>query len=126
MLGSNDIGRVDQVIAKAIKSRVLLYAASPLFNGNSNFYSGFVNEQGEHFFNQTEDNLKWQLAANAADDAIQAAIGQGVSMYYYSGDVPLYDEQNWQYEFIRDQYDNRFVITDPWNSELIWGSIRKH
>jgi hypothetical protein len=122
VLGSNDIGRVDQVIAKAIKSRVLLYAASPLFNGNSSFYSGFVNEEGVPFFNQNEDIAKWQLAADAADEAIQAAIGQGVSMYYYNGDVPLYDDQNWQYEFIRDQYDNRFAITDPWNSELIWGS----
>ncbi len=49
VLNNNDLGRVDQVIAKSLKSRVLLYAASPLFNGNSEFYSGFVNEEGEHF-----------------------------------------------------------------------------
>ena len=39
VLNSNDLGRIDQVIAKSIKSRVLLYAASPLFNGNFEMYS---------------------------------------------------------------------------------------
>ena len=34
---SNDLGRIDKVIAASIKSRVLLYAASPLFNGNSEY-----------------------------------------------------------------------------------------
>lgn len=121
-LGSNDVGRVDQVIAKALKSRVLLYSASPLFNGNSSFYSNFLNVNGEHFFNQSEQIEKWQLAAIAAEEAIDAAIAQGVSMYHFSGDIPLYDVSNFQYEFIRDQYDNRYVVTDPWNSELIWGN----
>ena len=62
MLSSNDLGRIDQVIAKAIKSRILVYAASPLFNGNSEMYSGFVNEDGEHFFNQSYDQTKWDRA----------------------------------------------------------------
>ena len=42
VLSSNDLGRIDQVIAKSIKSRVLTYAASPLFNGNSEMYSNFI------------------------------------------------------------------------------------
>ena len=35
---ANDLGRIDRLIAKSIKSRVLLYAASPLFNVNALFY----------------------------------------------------------------------------------------
>ena len=76
--GSNDMGRVDQVIAKAIKSRVLLFSASPLFNGNSDFYSGFVNQLGVNFFNPIYDAQKWQLAADAASEAINAALEQGL------------------------------------------------
>ena len=68
--GSNDLGRVDQVIAKAIKSRVLLYSASPLFNGNSEFYSGFTNNDGENLFNLNYDVQKWQLAVDATEEAI--------------------------------------------------------
>jgi hypothetical protein len=120
--GSNDLGRVDQVIAKAIKSRVLLYSASPLFNGNSEFYSGFTNNDGENLFNLNYDVQKWQLAVDATEEAIMAATGQGVSIYQYTGDIPTFDETNYINPFIKTQYDYRYVVTDPWNSELIWGN----
>ena len=120
--GANDLGRVDQIIAKAIKSRVLLYSASPLFNGNSEFYSGFTNNDGENLFNLNYDIEKWQLAADAAAEAIIAATGQGISMYQYSGDIPTFDEVNYINPFIQSQYDYRYLVTDPWNSELIWGN----
>ena len=118
--GSNDLGRVDQVIAKSIKSRVLLYSASPLFNGNAEFYSGFTNNDGENLFNLNYDVQKWQLAVDATEEAIMAAIGQGVSIYQYTGDIPTFDETNYINPFIKTQYDYRYVVTDPWNSELIW------
>ena len=120
--GSNDLGRVDQIIAKAIKSRVLLYSASPLFNGNSEFYSGFTNNDGENLFNLNYDTQKWQLAVDATEEAILAATGQGVLMYQYTGDIPTFDETNYINPFIKTQYDYRYVVTDPWNSELIWGN----
>jgi len=120
--GSNDLGRVDQIIAKAIKSRVLLYSASPLFNGNSEFYSGFTNNDGENLFNLNYDVQKWQLAVDATEEAILAATGQGVLMYQYTGDIPTFDETNYINPFIKTQYNYRYVVTDPWNSELIWGN----
>jgi len=120
--GSNDLGRVDQVIAKAIKSRVLLYSASPLFNGNSEFYAGFTNNSGENLFNLSYEGEKWQLAADAAADAILAATGQGVAMYEYTGDIPTFDSFNYNNPFIKSQYNARYTVTDPWNSELIWGN----
>ena len=122
VLGNNDLGRIDQVIAKSIKAKVLLYSASPLFNGNTSLYSNFINTNGEHFFNQTYENSKWDLAAKATKEAIEAAIAQGASMYYFLETMPDYDKNNSQYEFIRNQYDNRYAITDPWNSELLWGN----
>jgi len=122
IIGNNDVGRIDQVIAKAIKAKVLLFSASPLFNGNSEFYSNFVNSNGEHFFNQTYDESKWDLAAKAAKEALDAALAQGSSIYYYTGAAPLFDTNNFQFKLVRDQYNHRFSITDPWNSELIWGN----
>ena len=47
-------------------------------------YSNFINTNGEHFFNQTYENSKWDLAAEATKEAIEAAIAQGVSMYYFT------------------------------------------
>ena len=122
VLGNNDVGRIDKVIAKAIKSKVLLYGASPLFNGNTSLYSNFVNLEGEHFFNQNYESLKWEEAAQASKDALDAAISQGATMYYFTDTAPLFDTSNFQFKLVRDQYNNRFAITDPWNSELLWGN----
>ena len=54
----------------AFKAKVLLYAASPLFNWNA-FYSDFKNKNGELLFNSTYDRNKWLLAAEAADKAAE-------------------------------------------------------
>ena len=121
-LSSNDLGRIDQVIAKSIKSRVLLYAASPLFNGNSEMYSGFVNEDGEHYFNQAYDQNKWDLARDASLDAINAALENGVGLYEFSSTPPNFEDEYEESEFLRTLYDLKYTIVDKWNSELIWGN----
>ena len=54
----------------ALKARVLVYAASPLFNGNI-FYADFRNKNGELLFNPTYDREKWRIAAEAADKAAE-------------------------------------------------------
>jgi hypothetical protein len=51
--------------ALAVQSRVLLAAASPLFNGNT-AYSGWTRSDGTHFISQTLDNSKWGKAAVTA------------------------------------------------------------
>jgi hypothetical protein len=122
VLGNNDIGRIDKVIAKAIKAKALLYSASPLFNGNSSLYGNFVNADGAHFFNQNFDNSKWERTVIATKEALDAAIAQGAGMYYYTDTAPLFDTNNFQFKLVRDQYNSRFAITDPWNSELLWGN----
>ncbi len=62
--------------AAALKARVLLYAASPLFNGNE-FYANFKNKKGELLFNPTYDREKWRLAAEAAEEAIEICTEGG-------------------------------------------------
>ena len=62
--------------ALALKARALLYAASPLFNGNPD-YSSFVNKDGDPLFSSTIDKEKWRLAAEAAEEAIQACVDGG-------------------------------------------------
>ena len=62
------------------------------------------------------------MAAEAAKEALDDAIAQGSSMYYYTDTPPTFDANNFQFKFVRDQYSNRFAITEPWNSELVWGN----
>ena len=99
-----------------------MYAASPLFNGNSEMYSGFVNEDGEHYFNQAYDQTKWDLAKDASLDAINAALENGVGLYEFSSTPPNYEDEYEESEFLRTLYDLKYTIVDKWNSELIWGN----
>lgn len=62
-------GRITKGAALALKSRTLLYAASPLFNGNT-LYSDVTNSNGEPLFPQAYDNEKWMRAANAAKEVL--------------------------------------------------------
>lgn len=48
--------------AMALKARVQLFAASPLFNGNT-YYSDWQTAEGNHFISQKIDNNKWGKAA---------------------------------------------------------------
>ncbi|MBB5441115.1 MULTISPECIES: RagB/SusD family nutrient uptake outer membrane protein [Pedobacter] len=57
-----DLGRVTKGAALALKARMLLYAASPLWNDPANPVAS--NENGKY------DENKWQLAAQAAQDVI--------------------------------------------------------
>src|SRR5690606_33642779 len=68
-----EYGRATKVAAMALKSRVLLYAASPLFNGNTD-YANFKNPDGKQLVNQQYDVQKWAKAAAAAKDVINLDI----------------------------------------------------
>ena len=120
---NNDLGRVDQVIAKALKSRVLMFSASPFFNGNSEFYADFINDAGVHYFNQSYDENKWVLAAEAAREAIEFAIANGSQIYYYNETPPAF-ETNFSNSNIQSQYNYRYATTDLWTNELIWGNSK--
>ncbi|WP_345948648.1 RagB/SusD family nutrient uptake outer membrane protein [Mucilaginibacter sp. PAMB04274] len=58
-----DYGRVTKGVCLAIKSRVLLFAASPLFNGGN---IGKTPEQRRVVGYESYDANRWQLAADAA------------------------------------------------------------
>ena len=70
-LASNK-GRATKGAAMALKARVLLYAASPLYNGQngSGIYNGLKNIRGEQLF-PAYDASKWDDVAKAAKDVIE-------------------------------------------------------
>lgn len=63
-------GRITKPVIAAVKSQVLLFHASPLFNGNTDM-SDFKNKDGAQLFNQTYDKERWKRAADAAMDVIK-------------------------------------------------------
>ena len=64
-------GRATSVMALAIRARMLLFAASPLVNGNDDpDYAAYTNNKGEAIFNSTYDPKKWERAVNACKDLL--------------------------------------------------------
>jgi hypothetical protein len=84
-------GRFTSVAAKALKAKVLVYAASPLYNGAPPAYaSGY--EHPEVLGYGSYDQQRWKRAADACKEAIDAAHAAGHTLYTGSGEQKnLYD-----------------------------------
>jgi hypothetical protein len=111
---ATELGRVTKVAALAIKARVLVTAASPLFNGNSDF-AGLKGKDGKLLFNPQYDATKWTRAADACKVAIDAAAAQGMQLYYFNPGITVVDDRT------KVEMNIRNSICEKWNSELIWG-----
>jgi len=113
---STDDGHITKPIAQSIKARVLVYGASPLFNGNTD-YASFKNKDGQQLFSQTVSVAKWQRAADAAKTAIATCSQAGISLYQFINQTgfPLTDTTMVQMSI-------RNAVCDKWNVEWIWGN----
>jgi starch-binding outer membrane protein, SusD/RagB family len=74
-------GRATSIMCLAVRARMLLFAASPLVNGNAD-YRGFKNNRQEELYNGTYDAQKWVRAQNACKELIDAAHSAGHQLYY--------------------------------------------
>ena len=75
-----ELGLPTRMSALSYKARLLLYAASPLVNGNSD-YVGFDNHDGTPLMSQTYNPEKWKWALDACQEAITLAEDNGHRLY---------------------------------------------
>ena len=93
-----ELGLPTRMSALSYKARLLLYAASPLVNGNSD-YVGFDNHDGTPLKNTTYAPEKWKKAMEAAAEAISEAekfnseLGRQNFMLYTSADSSLPNDE---------------------------------
>ncbi|SDD72788.1 RagB/SusD family nutrient uptake outer membrane protein [Niabella drilacis] len=112
---STELGRVTKPAALAIKARLLVTAASPLFNGNPDF-SSLKNKDGKALFNPVYDGTKWQRAAAACKAAIDAAEAAGAGLYQFiPGGLQVADSAT------KIEMSIRNAVCEKWNKELIFG-----
>ncbi|ANU59120.1 RagB/SusD family nutrient uptake outer membrane protein [Bacteroides caecimuris] len=117
--------------ALALRAKILLYAASPLFNGKAPevVSSALVNKDGKRLLPETYDESKWAKAAAAAKDVMDLNI-YGIHVAYFNsnaGDIaypatiaPPHDD-----EFSDQSWPNGWKNIDPFQSyrEMFDGSI---
>ena len=77
-------GRINRIMALTVRSRMLLFAASPLVNGNP-WYTNYVNDKGEQIFNPNYDHTKWTKAVEALKLCIDEAEKAGYALYTEPG-----------------------------------------
>lgn len=99
---ANKIGRATRIAALALKSRVLLYAASPLFNNDTPYLPFPGHEDLIGYGNY--DKERWKMAADAAKEALDAVDASGRYGLYTDG-TP---ETN--YEYVWTVPDNKEII----------------
>jgi len=112
---SSELGRITKPVALSLKAKLLVTAASPLFNGNSDFGS-LRNKDGVALFNPTYSTEKWQRAVDACKAAIDLCAAQNIQLYTFPAQtIPLSATT-------MTQMSIRNAMSEPWNNELIWGS----
>lgn len=74
-------GRATSIMCLAVRARMLMFAASPLVNGNPDF-GDYLNADNVPVFNSTYDASKWKRAADACRDLIDLATANGHQLYY--------------------------------------------
>lgn len=115
------IGLATKTAAIAIKSRMYLFAASPLFNGNSAFYANFKNPDGTALMPLMYDANKWVVAKNTAKEAIDAATAAGYRLYQAT-DVQQPTNPEPTNTTLRTL---RFGLVDKTSQEPIWVDTRE-
>lgn len=137
----NNTGRITSVVARALKAKVLLYAASPLWNGSFPYpewrnknttteYNG--TDYGYNLVSNTFSEEKWERARVACEEALEAAQQNGYALYtdremYATEQVSLdnvYIPGGADDEFKKAVLMYRYLSTARFyegNTEIIWG-----
>lgn len=118
----SEYGLVTSTAAKALKAKLYVIVASPLFNGNSKFYADFKSPDGTQLMPLTFDASKWTRAVQALREAIALAEADGFELYVAKEGAlsSLPEPQD------PIQRSLRFAILDRDNTkEIIWGDTRQ-
>jgi hypothetical protein len=118
---NSETGRITKIVAKAMKAEILVYAASPLFNGNVGGEASIKNVDGKILFNSVYSSEKWQKAAAACKEAIDFAHEWGKKLHVWTPTgVVLNPRPSTQFQMnIREAFNESSN-----NAEILWLDTR--
>lgn len=114
---ASDYGRITKPIAMSLKAKVLVTAASPLFNGN-NDQATLKNQDGTLLFNSTFDLTKWEKAMVACKEAIDICHEAGMMLYTYDDAANRFNDTTVLNITLRNAFNLRN------NVEVIWANTQ--
>lgn len=115
-----NVARPTRGAALAMRAKALLYAASPLMNGNKSQYaSELVDHEGNRLLAEEYDESKWAKAAAAAKDVmdlgvygIYAAFSRAHGDLSYPATITPFDDG----EFSKKDWPEGYANIDPFES----------
>lgn len=120
----SEYGRFTKTIARSIKAKTLVLAASPLFN-NNNYYSGFKDNRGIELFPAGDSKSRWERALQATDEAVRSAEADGAQILITidGGNNAIRGINSTNINDVtKAMVSLRQAVTEPWNNEIIWGT----
>lgn len=78
----NEVVRPTKITARALRAKLWVYAASPLFNGGWDMAQDVKNPDGKQLF-PAKDASKWQKAKQHLEELLTACEEDGHSLYEY-------------------------------------------
>lgn len=111
---TNNMGHPTRGAALALRARVLLYAASPLFNGNTDLFD-LKDNKGRQLVAQEYDESKWARAAAAAKDVMDLDL---YSLYTTppAVNVTEYERPPYHSEYSDKNFPEGWANVDPLRS----------
>ena len=119
---SNWAGRFTKAGAMALKTRLLLHAASPIFNSDQPYREGEASSQNITWYGNADDS-RWQRAADAAKALIDEIASNGVYELEQAAtpDVKGYRDAFFYAYFNRRSSETLISIRDTWQGPKRWG-----
>jgi hypothetical protein len=115
---NDEMGRITKPAAAALKAKVLVTAASPLFVNNRD-QNTLINKDGTQLFSmgleQAAITARWDSAVVACREAIQICREADVVLYQYQTVSTLSDT-------VLKELTIRNAFTEAWNSGMIWAN----
>lgn len=80
---TSEYGRITKLIALSVKAKVLIWGASPLFNGNPD-YKNWIDNRAKQLIPDIFVKEKWERAAEAIKNAIDSCHLAGLQLYQFN------------------------------------------
>lgn len=119
-------GRIDAGACKAYKAKILLYAASPFYNGNKDLAS-VKNPDGTNLFPQEEDATKWDTAKAAFEDFFnEYGANYALHEVYTGGKYDPYESYRQVTTGCELTSKENIFIREVWHGELNYAVTPYH
>ena len=124
VMDKSEIGKATKNAARAVLSRLTLYTASPLFNGQNGEFASFRNKAGIPLLNPERRMEKWAKAAAAAKELVTLKPNDlyTVPVMVNTPDVPVPADEKSNFPSGVGGIDHYHSYLDMFNGECVQAS----